>query len=165
MIHAVSEWLERRPPRERQLLILAGVLIVLAVVWWVAIAPALQTYRISGAAHAKLDAELAKMQAMALEAKQIKDLPIPSNQAAQAWLDESIKKLGKATLVVQGTRAQISFAGARAEALATWLAQARTAAQLLPVQANWRRAATATGTSTNPDTLWDGMMVLELPAK
>lgn len=168
MKKALSEWLQRRPARERQWFILLFVLLVLALLWWIAIAPALQTYRASAAAHAKLDAELASMQAMVAQAKRLQAVPVMSASDAQRWLDASVKKLGKldkVTLIVQGSRVQINFSGVSAAVLANWLADARTTAQLLPVQANWRRATKATNADDNADALWDGTMVLELPSK
>lgn len=159
-------WLEQRQPRERKLLAAGAALLIAALVWFFALAPALQTYRGSSAAHAKLDAELARMQTMAKQAKQLKERPALSAAAAQTWLDASAKKLGKATVGVQGARVQVNFVGATPEALAMWLAEARTAAQLSPVQANWRRSAPAkTESSKSMDVLWDGSILLELPSK
>ncbi len=155
----MRDWFNQRRPREQWLLVGLTWLASIAVVWWIAIAPALQTYSASGAAHAKLDGELAQMQAMAVSAKQLKASPKVSAMQAQMWLDASIKKLGKVSMSTQGNRVQINFAGATPEALAAWLAEARTSAQLLAVQANWKRAANAT------EALWEGSLAFELPAK
>lgn len=153
-------------PRERQLVGIAGGAVAAALVWMIAISPALQTYRSSSAVHAKLDAELVQMQALAQEAKRLKALPTVSAAAAQTWLETSVKKLGKATVTVQGGRAQVSFTGATPEALAAWLTDARTAAQLLPNQANWKRSAPIKNMDPkSPDVLWDGTTLLELPSK
>ncbi len=175
--NAALAWYHQRPVREQRLLVGLALLVCAALLWAIGIAPALQTYRASGGAHAKLDAELAQMQAMALESQRLKAMPILSAAQAQTWLDTSIKKLGKATLAVQGSRVQINFTGASPEALAAWLSQARSAAQLVPLQANWRRmtagvagAAAPPAAQTPPaggksDVLWEGLIVLELPAK
>jgi general secretion pathway protein M len=157
----MREWFEQRHPRERKLLMAGVALLMAALLWFLAIAPALQTYRSSNAAHAKLDAELGQMQTMAQEAKRLKALPTMSAAAAQTWLEASVKKLGKASVSVQGGRAQVSFTGAAPEALAVWLTDARVAAQLLPSQANWKR----TVATKSPEALWDGSIVLELPSK
>ena len=162
MMNAFNQWFEQRAPRERQLLSIAFALLVIAVIWWALVAPALQTYRASTAVHAKLDTELAQMQAMASEAKQVRARPVVSAAQAQAWLDASIKKLGKATLQIQGSRVQVNFVGASPESLAMWLAQARSTVQLLPLQANWKRNV---GVANAASVLWDGSIVLELPAK
>jgi type II secretory pathway component PulM len=101
------------------------------------------------------------MQTMAQEAKRLKERPTLSAAAAQTWLDASVKKLGKASVSVQGVRVQVSFTGAAPEALALWLTEARTGAQLSPMQASWKRSAP----SKEQSVLWDGTMVLELPNK
>jgi general secretion pathway protein M len=155
----MRDWFDQRHPREQRLVVALALLASFALVWWIAIAPALQTYRASGDAHAKLDDELAQMQAMAASAKQLKTLPKVSAAQAQMWLDASIKKLGKANMSTQGNRVQVSFASVTPEVLAAWLAEARSAAQLLAVQANWKRTAQAT------EVLWDGSLVFELPTK
>ena len=154
MTDALKSWFEQRAPREQRLLSALAALGVAALVWWLAIAPALQTLRETSAAHAKLDAVLARMQAMADEAKHLKAMPRINRAQAQVWLEDSIKKLGKASMSAQGGRVQINFAGATPEALALWLAEARSKAQLLPVQANWTRRANVT------ELLWDGSLVM-----
>ena len=154
MTDAFKMWFEQRAPREQRLLSVLAAFAAAALVWWLAIAPALQTYRETSAAHAKLDAEISHMQAMADEAKQLRAMPRISRAQAQAWLEGSIKKLGKANMSVQGGRVQINFAGATPEALALWLAEARSNAQLLPVQANWTRRVNVA------DPLWDGSLVM-----
>lgn len=154
MTDAFNLWFEQRAPREQRLLSTLAVLAVAALVWWLAIASALQTYRETSAAHAKLDAELAHMQAMAEEAKQLKAMPPMSRAQSQAWLEGAIKKLGKASMNTQGGRIQINFAGVTPEALALWLAEARSNAQLLPIQANWKRRLNVA------DPLWDGSLVM-----
>ncbi len=156
----------QRPARERRLLAAAALLLVSALLWLTTLAPAFKSYRASSAAHAKLDAELMKMQSMAQEAKQLKAMP-SNAAAAESWLGESIKKLGKTSISKEENRTQITFTGVSAAALAGWLVDARVNGQLMLTQANWRRAASAPNapaTSKN-DALWDGTMSLELPAK
>ncbi len=154
MTEAFKIWFEQRAPREQRLLFALFVLAVAALVWWLAIAPALQTYKGTNAAHAKLDAEISQMQAMADEAKQLKAMSPINRAQSQAWLEGAIKKLGKASMSTQGSRVQINFVGATPEALALWLAEARSHAQLLPVQANWKRSANVA------DPLWEGSLVM-----
>lgn len=154
MTDAFKTWFEQRAPREQRLFSALAVLAVAALVWWLAIAPALQTYKGTNAAHAKLDAQLSHMQAMADEAKQLKAMSPISRAQSQAWLEGAIKKLGKASMSAQGGRIQINFVGVTPEALALWLAQAHRNAQLLPIQANWKRSANVA------DALWDGSLVM-----
>lgn len=158
MSTSTPSFLEQRSPRERQLIVIAGGLLIGALLWFLAIAPALQTYRASSAAHAKLDAELAQMQRMAAEAAKLKAMPRANPAQVQTWLDGATKKLGKASAAMQGGRVQVSFTGATPEALAAYLADARSKAQLVPIEAHWKKSANA----QNVSPLWDGSIVFEL---
>lgn len=154
MRDALNTWLEQRAPREQRLLVALAALAIAAAMWWLAITPALQMYRETDAAHAKLDAQIAQMQAMAEEAMQLKTKPQISSAQAQMWLEGSIKKLGVASMTMQGSHTHIRFVGATPETLATWLAEARSRAHLKPVEANWKRDASSV------DPLWDGSLVM-----
>lgn len=152
---------EKLAPREQRWVRLLLAILFLALVWWLAIAPALHTWRNSDAAHSKLDAELAQMQQLAAEAKALQTAPHLTAAQAQSWLETSIKQLGKATLSVQTGRVQISFNGASAENLAAWLAEARTVATLRPTEAHWKRQPN--DKTTDSTAIWDGVTLLELP--
>ncbi len=158
MSTAMNTFWEQRNPRERQLLGLGGAVLAVAFLWFVAIAPALQTYRASGSAHAKLDTELAQMQRMAAQAAKLKEMPRANAAAVQSWIDGATKKLGKATASVQGGRVQVSFTGASPEALADFLAEGRGKAQLVPSEAHWKKSVNPA--TANPQ--WDGNIVFEL---
>ena len=62
-------------PREQNLVRAAVALVVLALLWWLALAPALQTLRTAPARHATLDAQLQRMQALQAEAQQLQGAP------------------------------------------------------------------------------------------
>ena len=153
MSTAMSTFWEQRNPRERQLLGVGAAVLAAAVLWFIAISPALQTYRVSATAHAKVDAELANMLGMAAEATKLKAMPRANAAEVQTWLDSATKKLGKASFAMQGGRVQVSFTGATPEALAAYLAEARLKAQLVPSEAHWKK---------NANLLWDGSIVFEL---
>lgn len=155
------QW-ERLAPRERQLLAVAASLLATALIWWLLLAPALNTWRTAGTAHAQLDAQILQMQALATEAKALKAAPRLSAAETQSWLERSIPKLGKATLSMQGTRAHINFTGASAESLAAYLAEARVSAALLPVQANWKRAANKPEVKGDATAVWEGSIIFEV---
>jgi general secretion pathway protein M len=163
MSTSTPSFLEQCNPRERQLIVIAGGLLAAALLWFLAIAPALQTYRASAAAHAKLDTELAQMQRMASEANKLKAMPRANPAAVQTWLDGATKKIGKATATLQGGRVQISFTGASPEALAAFLAEARTRAQLVPSEAHWKKSVGSPSPNpSNASPQWDGSIVFEL---
>lgn len=171
LMQKINAALDALAPRERRWLLAAGALLLLALLWWVAIQPALTTYRNSNDAHAAIDAKIAQMHTLAQEAKALQAAPRIDPSQSKAWLESASKRLGKASVNAQSNRIQINFSGASPEALAAYLADARTAAGLRPVQANWRLAGAAAGSGSgsgagagaaSKSPLWDGTLVFEI---
>lgn len=174
-------------PREQNLVIAAVALITVALLWWVALAPALQTLNSAPARHASLDAQLQRMQSLQAEAQQLKSAPRTSHSdAAGALRTAMTQRMGNAAqLSISADRATVTIKAVPAEALAQWLALARTNAHAVPVEARLTRSnATGTGTGMGangpsatagnappgnpgvpPSPRWDGTLVLTLPAR
>ena len=164
-------------PREQNLVLAAGTVVALALLWWVAMAPALGTLRTAPARHAALDAQLQRMQSLQAEAQQLQALPASSPGDAVGALRTALaQRLGNtAQLNVAGDHATVTLKGASADALAQWLAQARSNARATPLEARLTRSAApaAAPAGNAPVTLgsapvamprWDGTVVLALPA-
>ncbi|MEJ8820620.1 type II secretion system protein GspM [Variovorax humicola] len=137
-----ARWAEMAP-RERQLVTGAATLVLLAFVWWIALAPALRTLSAAREEHARLDAQLQQMSTLQAQAKALQAQP-------RANRDESLRALENSVRQSLGASAQISNAGdaanvmmraAPADALAQWLAQARSNARAVPREAHLTRAA------------------------
>lgn len=183
-------------PREQSLVLAAAALVTLALLWWVLLAPAIRTLREAPLRHAELDAQLQRMQALQAEALQLQAAPAaPPGDPSQALRNALTQRLGtQAQIAVLGDRATVTLKGAPADGLAEWLAQARSNARTVPVEARLARstaapAATAPSASSviNPaisprsavargapapapsadDSMprWDGTLVLALPAR
>lgn len=163
--------------REQNLVLAAGGLVAVALLWWVALAPALATLRAAPARHAALDTQLQRMQSLQTEAQQLQSAPRSTPGDAVGALRSALtQRLGTAAqLNVVGDRATVTLKGAPADALAQWLAQARSNARATPLEARLARSS-ATAAAPNaaaPVTLgnpvvamprWDGTLVLALPA-
>ncbi|MDD2545386.1 MAG: type II secretion system protein GspM [Burkholderiaceae bacterium] len=177
-----APWLARwkaLAPREQTLVLAASGLVALALLWWLALAPALQTLRDAPARHARLDSQLQHMQALQAEALQLQAAPRTRPGDAVAALRSTLtQRLGTtAQLQIGGDRATVTLQGAPAEALAQWLAQARSNAQAVPVEARLTRspatspvpaAGAAPGPAAPPAPTgprWDGSLVLALPSR
>ena len=146
-------------PREQALLAAAAAVVGLALLWWVLLAPALQTLHGSAARHAALDAQLQHMQALQAEALQLKDAPrAQGGDALRALQLSAARQLGTgAQLATAGDRVTVTLKGVPAEAFAQWLAQARGTARAVPVQARLTRSG------AQAPMRWDGTLVLALP--
>jgi general secretion pathway protein M len=130
------------PERERLGLTLAGVVVGIAIVWMIGVAPALRTLRETPPQIDALDVQLQSMQRMAAEAKELRSTaPVSSAQAMQA-LQSATARLGeRGRLNVQGDRAILTLSGVTGESLRAWLIEARSGARARPVEAQLTRGA------------------------
>jgi general secretion pathway protein M len=141
--------------RERCMLLAAAWVLGLSGVWWWLVAPALTTVRAAPAQHARLDAEIETMQWMQAEAQSLAALGPLSADEARRQLDHAVRQnLGPGAQVSWvGVRATVNLKAVSPEALANWLAQARSNARILPVEMRLARNGAA----------WDGSVVMTLP--
>lgn len=171
---ALRERWQALAPREQTLVLAAGGFIAFALLWWLAVAPALATLRTAPARHAALDTQLQHMHALQAEAQQLQSAPRPARGDAAGALRAALtQRLGAAAqLNVAGDRATVTLKGAPADALGQWLAQARSNARAVPVEARLTHSTTVPASANPPATLgnpvalprWDGTLVLALPA-
>ena len=158
----MSSELKRRwaqlAPREQHLVGGAAGLVAAALLWWLLLAPPLATLRAAEGQHRALDAQLQRMLGLQAQARALQAQPRQSADEAGRLLESTVReKLGtNARMTIAGERVTIALTGAPAEALGQWLTQARTNARVLPVEAKLTRNAVG---------LWDGTLVLALPAR
>ena len=146
--------------RERTLVGTALSVVALALVWWIAVSPALRTLRQADAQQRALAAQVRQMQSLQAQAQSIQSQPRISRDEALRALESSAKRMGTvAQLSVAGDRATVTLRNAPADQLAQWLSQARVNARARPSEARLVRSTTNPG---GPAT-WDGTVVLSLP--
>ena len=147
-----QRWLDMSG-RERAGLSLALGLLALALVWSVGVAPAWRQWQQGQAQTQALQTQWQGLQALQAQVSALKGQSRVRPDDAARLLQASVATLGpNASLVVNGDMATVQIKGASAAALSTWLAQARTQAQALPVQARLSRMA-ANGTTGTTGTL------------
>lgn len=153
----VLRW-QAQPRRQQVLVALAIGLVAGALVWRVAVAPALGLWREAPQKERALDLEMQTMQALESQARMLRQLPQAGRDDARRALEASVQQqLGaSARLQLSGESATLTLTGARGEALAQWLAQARIDARTRPVSAQLARNAAG---------LWEGTLTLALPAR
>lgn len=151
-------------PREKTLVLAGAALVLAALLWWLALAPALKTLRNAPQQHQALDAQLQQMKRLQAQATQMQSQPVLDQDAARRALDAAVKqRLGATTQVnVVGDRATVILKGVPADAIAPWLAQVRTNARALPVEVKLNRSSTPSA-AAQPQ--WDGTVVLALPTR
>lgn len=152
----------RLAARERRLVGLAALVVLLALLWTLALAPALRTLRGAPAQRAALQAEQQRMQALRDEAEALKALPrLGRDEAVRALQATTRQRLERgAQLSVVGERAQLTLSDVPAQALADWLADARANARATPVDARLTRAGDR---APGAEVRWSGTLSLALP--
>jgi len=174
-------WWPELEPREQRLILIAATVIVLAFVWWVALAPALRTLSAAPAEHARLDAQLQQMTALQTQAKALQSQPRASREDAMRALETSVRQnLGPNAQIQNAGAAEnvtIAVRNAPADSLAQLLTQARSNARAVPREVHLTRstqqqqnAAPTPGqppapVSGPPRVRWDGTLVMSLPAR
>lgn len=141
LLAPAGAWWRGLAARERQLLTLAGSVLLLALLWWLAVAPAWRTLQRAPVELDLLDGQLQTMQRLALEAQQLRATPPVNPEAAAAALKAATERLGdKGRLQLQGERGVLTVSGVGTQALRDWLAEARSGARARPVEAALARS-------------------------
>ena len=134
-------WWQARTPRERQAVVLVGLVLGVFIVWSLFIQPALSTVNKAPAQLDQLDEQYQQMQRIATESTALRAAPrVGPAQAAQA-LKAATDRLGeRGKLVMQGDRATLTLnTGVSPDALRAWLNEARSGARARPVEAQLQR--------------------------
>ena len=153
-------------PREQRGVSVLGALVGVLLFWSIAIAPALNTLRDSDNRRAQIGQQQAHMLALQAQAKALQTrTPLSRDEALRTL--QGLTPNAQIQLNVQGDRVAVQLKAVPAPTLANWLAQVRSQAQTLPVEAHLTRSNT-TGTApaaTSPVVAWDGSVVLRLPTR
>jgi general secretion pathway protein M len=131
------------PLRQRVLAGTAAGVVAFALVWNIAVQPALKTLRTAPARLAELDAGLQQMQRLAGEARELRATPPLSAAQSMAALRAASERLGSAArLTTVGDRATLTLTGVDAAAITTWLGEVRAGARARVVEAQLSRSGT-----------------------
>jgi general secretion pathway protein M len=152
----VRGWWSQRPPREQFMLQLCALMVVAALLWSLALAPALRTIRTFDAKRSTQDAQLETMLRLQAQALALQGLPRQNQAAAAQALQLTVQQAfgALADTTIHGDSATVRVRGVAADALAQWLSSARSNARCAPVQAHLTRAGT----------VWSGTLEMALPA-
>ena len=165
--HPLRQRWQALDSRERRGVLLAASVVVLAALWWLAIAPVLHTWRSAPADHQRLDAQLAQMQKLQTEARQLQSATTLTTAQARQQLESSLtQQLGNsAKMNVLGERVTVTLSNAPAAAVQTWLSQVRANAHAIPQELRITRSASTDGKPAASAPTWTGSIVLNLPAQ
>lgn len=130
-------------PREQALVMGAGWLIGVALVWLLLMLPPLRTLSLAGTQQRSMDSQLQKMRALQMQAQAMQSQPKLNRDDALRALEASVsQRLGSGgQLNVVGDRATVTLRNVPAGALAQWLTQARVNARAIPSEVRLVRSA------------------------
>jgi general secretion pathway protein M len=136
-LNNLKSWFDQRVPRERAMLVTGAALLVAALVWAVALAPALRTLRSYDAQKRVLDTQVQAMQQLQAQAKLLQDQPQLSPTARTQALQASVQQAfgSAATVTASAGTVQLTLTNVSSQTLAQWLASARLQAHAAPQQA------------------------------
>ncbi len=138
--------------RDRRAIAWGAALLGLALLWWLALAPAIATWREAPARIATERATLQRLKDMAQEAQTLQaQARAPGDTPALDRLRQFSTTLGeRAQIAAQGDSVVVTLTAVPATEWTPWLAQVRLNAQLKPSQVSMRAA---------PDGTWSGTLV------
>lgn len=143
--------------REQRAVALAAALVGAALVWSVALAPALRTLKNADTQSAQLSLTAERMQALQARARQLQAQPLAAPTDTLNALQAATAALGKtASLQVLGEQATLTLRQASAQSLAAWFSP-EAGSGLSPTEAHLQRDGGAT------PALWSGTLVFRLP--
>ena len=149
-----TTWWAARTPRERQAVRAVAIALGLVTVWLLGVQPAWRTLRETPAQLDQLETELAQMQRIAAESRELRNAaPVSTAQAAAAVQSATATLGASGRVAVQGERATLTLNGASAQAVMAWLSEVRGAARARPVEAQLSRTGSG----------YSGSLVLQLP--
>ena len=162
-------------PREQRSLSLLGWLLGGVLFWSLAIAPAWNTLRQSQQRLDDVMQQTLRMQSLQRQAQALQARQILSREQALRTLQSLTTTAGTSIqLTVQGEHVAVQLKAVPAHTLITWLNQARSQAQALPLEAHLTRGLSngSAGTAGMPNTtaptpatpVWDGKLLLKLPS-
>lgn len=156
-----SRW-QALSSREQRGLAWLGLLLAAALIWSLAIAPALHTLRDSETRRAQISVQQGHMLALQAQAKALQQrTPLSRDEALRTL--QSLSTPSSFQLTVQGERVSVQLKAVPAQTLANWLAQVRSQAQTLPIEAHLTRGNGNGSEANKNNTTWDGSLVLRLP--
>jgi general secretion pathway protein M len=139
-LQPLARWWQGLGRRERLWLVSGALFVGAALLWWVALAPALRTLARTPAQIDAADAQLQTMHRLAAEARDLRAAPPVTMEQATEALKSATGRLGdKARLTLQGDRAVLTLNGVGSGALRDWLAEVRSGARARPVEATLTR--------------------------
>lgn len=142
--------------REQILLATIGVLLVLALLWWLLLQPAIKNWQQAYAGQAKWESNMQRIRTAGKQAATLRGMKSMTGEEAKKAVTDSLKLLaGTGQLAWQADTVRVTLTNTQPEALAQWLSAVRLNALSLP----------SSSSLTLSKQGWSGTVVLRLPTE
>ena len=160
----MSQWrnlIQSLPEKDRKLIQYLALALVFSLLWFWNIAPALKTYQEAPNQLAQLERQTENLKALQAQALALQKAPRVKVQNVGAVLQQSSTEIlgNSAKLNLEASRATLTLNNVSPEALAQFLAVARSQAQAMPIEAKLQKNKTGTVE------VWRGTLILSLPSQ
>lgn len=160
----MSKWrnlIQSLPEKDRKLIQYLALALVFSLLWFWNIAPALKTYQEAPRQLVQLERQTENLKALQAQAIALQKAPRVKVQNVGAVLQQSSTEIfgNGAKLNLEPSRATLTLNNVSPEALAQFLAAARTQAQAMPIEAKLQKNKTGTVE------FWRGTLILSLPSQ
>ena len=147
--------------RERRMVAAVGLLLLALLLWFVALGPAIKTWRTAAQEQAVLDGQLQRLSQMAEQAQVLAQAPSMGFDAAYRAFGRTTAEYlpGQAQVSLLGDEVKVQLTAAHAYALGPWLQALRHNAKALPLSAQLQAAAAEDGSGN----VWTGELRFRLP--
>ena len=157
VLKPIQDWISGRSVREQLLIKASLFLISLYIIFFFAIAPALDSLHKSAAKAQVLDRQWGELLGMQSELKSIKSLPVMDAVQASEKLQTLTTQLGPLNkITLQDTSARLQLKGVSPESLGEFLPELRKVAQAQVLATNLRL--------DSQTKLWEGSITVSLPS-
>ena len=157
VLKPIQDWISGRSVREQLLIKASLFLISLYIIFFFAIAPALDSLHKSAAKAQVLDRQWGELLGMQSELKSIKSLPVMDAVQASEKLQTLTTQLGPLNkITIQDSSARLQLKGVSPESLGEFLPELRKVAQAQVLATNLRL--------DSQTKLWEGSITVSLPS-
>ena len=149
------------PEKDRKLIQYLALALAFSLLWFWNIAPALKTYQEAPLQLAQLERQTENLKTLQAQALVLQKAPRVKVQNVGAVLQQSSTEIlgNSAKLNLEASRATLTLNNVSAEALAQFLAAARTQAQAMPIEVKLQK------NKTGNVEVWRGTLILSLPSQ
>ena len=159
-MHHLSKTFAALGPREQRWLLVGVFTVLMALLLSVMVLPAVGSLRASPHVHQQANGQLQALRQLQIRAQTLQARPQLDQADAVNRLQASVSLLGGNTEIsMSDQRVNLVLRSTPAQALAEWLARARTEANSVPLEARLVRESQA------DEPLWSGTLVMTLPPR